>query len=262
MKKTSQYGRTMLETISVLALIGILGITGIYMYAKGADSVRADSIIKDVLARAAQRKSNAELSGMGSKKKIFSPEYGTKKKEAGKIKTEYETSGSAGYTFNVKYSISNAVVVEVSGAKIPTSLCNAIKSKSLTYDSGSTAHIACILDSDTRNKGQDIINCKTRKTFSDILQKDCSETNNLYFIVKFDSKDIVPMSKQISREDKSYSRQNNCKNSGGNWHGGKCYFCGAHASWVGSPTNACRCDTGWYDFGQGFCEQCPADMDC
>jgi hypothetical protein len=260
MKKTSQFGRTMLETISVLALVGVLGITGIYMYAKGADSVRADSIIKDVLARAAQRKSNAELSGMGSKKKIFSPEYGKKKEESGKIKTEYETSGSAGYTFDVKYSISNAVVVKVSGAKIPTSLCNAIKSKSLTYDSGSTAHIACILDSDTGNKGQDIIKCKT-KTSLDILQKDCSEKDNLYFVVKFDSKDIVPMSKQISREDNSYSRQNNCKNSGGNWSGGKCYFCGAHASWV---SNKCKCKTseGWFDFGQGFCERCPADMDC
>lgn len=69
------------------------------------------------------------------------------------------------------------------------------------------------------------------------------------------------MSKQISREDNSYSRQNNCKNSGGNWRGGKCYFCGADASWV---SDKCKCKTseGWYDFGQGFCEQCPADMDC
>ncbi len=251
MKKISQYGRTMLETLSVIAIIGILGVTGIYMYAKGADSVRADSIIKDVLARAAQRKSNAELSGMGSKKKIFSPEYGTKKKNDEKIITEYKTSGSVSYTFDAKYSISNAVVVEVSGAKIPISLCNAIKSKSLSYNSGSTAHIACILDSDPGKNAQTIITCTS---FSE-----CDETNNLYFVVKFDSKDIVPMSKQISRKNDSYSQQSDCEDSDGNWYGGKCHFCGAHASWV---VDECLCDEKWYDFGLGFCEQCPEGYSC
>ena len=88
MRCFSQLGRTMLETMMVMGIIGILPITGIYMYKNAMNGVRADAIIKDVLLRASQAKGNDDLnrSGVGKekdlsgnvtiKKRVYTPEYG------------------------------------------------------------------------------------------------------------------------------------------------------------------------------------------
>ncbi len=75
MRYFSQLGRTMLETMMVMGIIGILSITGIYMYKNAMNGVRADAIIKDVLLRASQVKGNADLNRSGIGKRVYTPEY-------------------------------------------------------------------------------------------------------------------------------------------------------------------------------------------
>ncbi len=264
MKKISQFGRTMLETISVMAIIGVLGVTGIYIYVQGMNSARADAMIKEILTLSAQQKSNLELTKMGSKKKIFVPELGGRAHVDDPSVPARPHNGN----FEVAGSISNVVAIKFnSNEDISPALLNALKSKAISYGSNATSHIAGILTKLPKNgdgdiKAKSLINLDDNS--DNILKKDSSEKlEDLYFVIKFDVKDTIPEAKKVFRT-KPASDEENCKNTGGNWYDEQCRFCGAHASWVPDPTNACLCDssTGWFDFGQGFCEQCPAGYVC
>lgn len=261
MKKISQFGRTMLETISVMAIIGVLGVTGIYIYVQGMNSARADAMIKEILTLSAQQKSNFELTKMGSKKKIFVPELGGRAHVDDPSVPARPHNGN----FEVVATISNVVAIRFNpNGDISPALLNALKSKAISYGSNATSHIAGILTSLPKKgvgiKAKSLINPDDN---SNILKKDSpEELEELYFVIKFDVKDTIPEAKKKTRIE-SDSGKEKCKDSGGKWESesNECHFCGAHASWV---SGKCECETseGWFDFGQGFCEQCPAGYFC
>ena len=59
--RQSQSGRSVLETMMVMGIIGMLSVTGLYLYKRAITDVYAEGIMKDVLARALQKKGNKDL---------------------------------------------------------------------------------------------------------------------------------------------------------------------------------------------------------
>lgn len=171
----SHLGRTMLETIMVIGLMGVLSVVGIYLYRQAMDGVRADGIIKDVLVRASQAKGNADLgrSGIG-KKTVYTPDY---KKASGEDKTK----GRYGYEFKVVYSNFNSsdknyyVVVKTSGNSITPKVCNALKSKLLSYKNNSKGEVTCMTNADPSGNSK---NCTS-------LTCPENDSENFYFVAKY-----------------------------------------------------------------------------
>ncbi len=260
MKRTSQFGRTMLETISILALIGVLGVTGIYMYKKGMDSVRADSVVKDVLIRAEQKNANDNLNDMGTKKNVFVPEY---KKGTGDA-SEYRTKGSYGYSYEITYSATDAVVVKTNDTIITPGACNAIKSKLMTYDTKKSPRVVCAVQNPIQ--GNDIVrNCVNDAT--DIISNGCPDENidNLYFVVAFGQS--VERRAPLPRAEISPNREEgNCpvgtsKDGTGESigeNGCRCLHPSAH--WTGSHCVICDENEVW-NSRLKICEHgCPTDV--
>ena len=258
MKRTSQFGRTMLETISILALIGVLGVTGIYMYKKGMDSVRADSVVKDVLIRAEQKNANDNLNDMGTKKNVFVPEY---KKGTGDA-SEYRTKGSYGYSYEITYSAAHAVVVKTNDTIITPGACNAIKSKLMTYDTKKSPRVVCAVQNPLQ--GNDIVrNCVNDAT--DIISNGCPDENidNLYFVVAFGQS--VERRAPLPRAEISPNREEgNCpvgtsKDGTGESigeNGCRCLHPSAH--WTGSHCVICDENEVWNSVSKECKVNCPA----
>ncbi len=161
----SQSGRTMLETMMVLGIMGVLSVGGIYMYRRGINDVRADGIMKDVLARASQEKGNADLSrsGVGGKL-VYTPDY---KSKSGK----YKTKGRYGYTFEIESSSTSKNIEIKVGGGIPKDVCNALKTKYKTYQSTPLKKIVVVGGTKT----------------IDILKRECpDEIPTLKFVFEYD----------------------------------------------------------------------------
>lgn len=208
----SQFGRTMLETISVMTIIGVLSVTGIYMYRQAMNGVKADGIIKDVLARASQVKSNADLnrSGVGVKKdndgnivsvkkRVYTPEY--------KKTTSDTTKGRYGYSYKLidactsehdvscsrsyvkKKNSSEYVVIELTNGITPA-VCESVKGKLTAYD-GRYPKVVCMYNkSDGAFIDNGVTTCKTHNV--NIIKEsgehsECSDTDlsRLYFTVEY-----------------------------------------------------------------------------
>ena len=136
MIKKSQFGRTILEMTTVLGIMGVLSVTGIYLYKSAMNDVRADGIIKDVLARASQKKGNLELarSGVG-KKMVYTPEY--KKKDGSET-----TKGRYGYSYKIDPdSDYETIIIQTKEKEISTAVCNSLKSKFKTYKKGTFSSV-------------------------------------------------------------------------------------------------------------------------
>ena len=140
MTRKSQLGRKMLEMMMVLGLMGVLSVTGIYMYKGAMNDVRADGIVKDVLARASQKKGNLELgrSGVG-KKMVYTPEY--KKKDGSET-----TKGRYGYSFEIDSANSNyeTIIIQTKEKEISTGVCKSLKSKFKTYKKGTFSRVLVV----------------------------------------------------------------------------------------------------------------------
>ncbi len=50
--RQSQLGRTLIETLSILALIGILSVSGLQLYAKAMNTIRANYLMQQVFIKA------------------------------------------------------------------------------------------------------------------------------------------------------------------------------------------------------------------
>ena len=50
--KKLQYGRTMIETLAILAIIGILSVSGLQLYSKAMNTIRANYIMERVYIKA------------------------------------------------------------------------------------------------------------------------------------------------------------------------------------------------------------------
>ncbi len=176
MRRTEQ-GRTMLETMMVLGVIGILSVTGVYTYKKAMNDVRADGIIKDVLARAGQKKANADLqhSGLG-KKRVYTPEY--KKTDGSET-----TKGRYGYVYDVlHHGVTNKgeeyVLVKML-TPVNASVCNSIKSKLQVYKTkNNQGRIDCVSVDDPIRENK--IVCT-----NNIFTSECSDNNDLHFLITY-----------------------------------------------------------------------------
>ena len=199
-----QLGRTMLETIMAMAIMGILSVTGIYMYKDVMNGVRADAIIKDVLLRASQIKGNDDLnhSGVG-KKMVYTPEY---KKNASLPGDPLTTKGRYGYSYQIIDACTNAVdtacakrltkkisnseyaVVKLNSVITPA-VCDAVKGKLETYGDR-YPKVVCMYNSEDVYIDTNVANCKANNV--NIIKEsgehlDCSNTDLsiLYFTVQY-----------------------------------------------------------------------------
>ena len=154
MRYQLQIGRTMLETISVMAIIGVLSVTGVYMYRQAMNSVKADAILKDVLVRAGQTKGNLDMERSGGKKLVYTPEYKKRDNKGEEIAT---TKGRYGYTFEIDSSSkSSLVIIRVKGS-ITSAVCDSLKSKFNTYKKGTFLKVIA-KDTGTVTKDTNILN--------------------------------------------------------------------------------------------------------
>lgn len=193
--KQSQFGRTMLETIMVMGIIGVLSVVGIYMYKDAMNGVRADGIVKDVLLIATQNNANMEASHMGSGKRVYTPKYGGSYDNAN-LSSSKRISGRYGYSFEVIGSISSwesskkvhYIVVKTSGKQITPAVCASLKGKMMAYNrkdgSGdwTSGRIVCM--SKTNVVSATEYNCPS---VVNIIGGSCpsEDSTNFYFAVKY-----------------------------------------------------------------------------
>lgn len=133
--KKNQSGRSLVEILAVMAIIGVFSLGSIVAFQTGINSVRARYILEQVQLRVSEATSMAELS-KGHKKQVYTPEYVNKTSE-----------GTYGYSFttedvsidrnSLQYYVSAnraATVIEVTvHGNITPSVCGSLKGK-LTGD--------------------------------------------------------------------------------------------------------------------------------
>ena len=209
MRHLSQTGRTMLEIISVMGIIGVLSVTGVYMYQKASNTLLADGIIKDVLMRASQAKGNDDLNRTGrTKKMVYTPEYLKKSKETGEVSGEnvegYEygsaVKGRYGYSYVIEDMTTSPfnvnirdltktydngrqyAVVKLTGKSMSPGVCNALRGKLLAFEN-KRPQVICITSA--KPEESNITACKTN--VGNIKQYGCPNeaATNLYFTVEY-----------------------------------------------------------------------------
>lgn len=193
-----EYGRTMLEIISVMGIIGVLSMVGVYSYQQASNSLLADGIVKDVLLRASQIKSSDDSNMTGhTKKVVYTTEYKNKKEEyktKGRYNFRYEivdmytnTADSAHSKLYTKIYESSSnkgqyVVVKTDpkGKSITRGVCEAIRGKLLAYGEN-LPKIICI----NRQKPEE--NNIAACIGNNVIKNGCPDdsSSELYFTVKY-----------------------------------------------------------------------------
>ncbi len=132
MHHSSESGRSLLEIIAVISIMGVFSIGSIVAFQAGMNSVRAKYIAEQVQLRVEEVVSNTELS-KGHKKTVYTPEYANKTGED-KYGYRFQTKNATQNTKTMAYMLMGAAVtaptvqVEVSG-RISSGVCESLKGK-------------------------------------------------------------------------------------------------------------------------------------
>lgn len=128
----AENGRSLLEIIAVMAIMGVFTVGSIAAFQAGLNSVRAKYIVEQVQLRVEEVIANSELS-KGHRKTVYTPEYVNKSgqdKYGYSFKTVDATQGNKTMAFMLlgEAARSPTVQVEISG-KISSGICNSLKGK-------------------------------------------------------------------------------------------------------------------------------------
>ena len=226
----NQSGRTLLETLAVLALIGILSVSGLRLYAKAMNTVRVNYIMQQVFIKAnelvknpvAKRRKTVDISMSSTDGKL-----------------------AYGYSFSSGQFLDSDKKIQIGlEGYFSAGLCKMLWEKM------------------NSKEFKDMLVIKN-KNDQELSKNNClGEDVSLTFVV---NSNFVPKKKTVAVEDSDY--QEALKSYINNEHvpvsKGSSDACNKEGALQCNPL-ICNQGEGWYEFDDdpGQCEQCPAGYFC
>ena len=113
--KHNQFGRTLIETLAILGVIGILSVSGLQLYAKAMNTIRVNHLMEKVYLLANQIR-NEKIEKTGRRKSVDLPSA--------------EKTLSYGYSFNPAASgLSDSKINVVVKGAFSNKICKMLKKK-------------------------------------------------------------------------------------------------------------------------------------
>ena len=119
--KKSQFGRTLIETLAVIAVIGILSVSGLQLYAKAMNTIRANYIMEQVYIKANELIENPVANRSGRGKMVD-------------ITMNNEGALSYGYQIDTSTGISGKDITVKLAGYFPSGVCKILKKRLKTQE--------------------------------------------------------------------------------------------------------------------------------
>lgn len=123
--KKNQFGRTLIETLAILAMIGILSISGLQLYAKAMNSIRAGYLMQQVFIKANEMIQNP----VAERRRIV--DISMLDEHGGKLAYGYEIDTDMNKTF---FDADKKIITVKINGYFPVGMCRILKKKIKTQE--------------------------------------------------------------------------------------------------------------------------------